>query len=120
MRHIISTLLLASLPFQCGGWRDDRAAKRAERAAEQVKIRQEAEKMRQRLWREKQYSKVFDGLKDHLGKGRFKYLVMGTMLGVLVTSSGVWIFCHDGCRFFNPPIPPQRHSYPNPKDKSAD
>ena len=123
MSRIALTLLLASLPFQCGIWGESRAdkkaareAKRAERAAEQAMIRQEAEKMRRRLWREKQYAKVVDGLKDHLAKGRFKYLVMGTMLGVLVTSSGIWIYCHDGCRFFNPPPKTIAASH-NPKTK---
>lgn len=111
MRKLCLALLLLTHPTPAeGSWFEERRAakekKAAQKAAEQESIRKKAEQMRRRLWREKQYSKIVDGLKDHLAKGRFKYLAIGFMGGTIITATGVWYFCHDGCRFFNPVPPP--------------
>ena len=106
-------LLIATLAANTahGGWYADRKAHKAQKAAQKAEaretMRKNAERMQKRLWRQKQYAKLVDGLKDHLAKGRFKYLAIGLMGGTILTASGIWYFCHDGCRFFNPPTPPQ-------------
>ena len=117
MRMLILILLLSQPAYS--GWFSDRAARKAQIEAERERMRIAAEHMRRRLWREKQWSKVVDGLKDHLAKGRFKYLVIGFMSGAMVTAGGIWYFCHDGCRFFNPPDEPQRY-WPNPNPKKKE
>ena len=114
MRTALMTLILASLPFQCGNWFKDRRAhkeaKAAERIAQELEDRKERERLIKQRWRQKQYSKVFDGLKGFLSKGRFKYLTIGIMSGTIITSYGIWYFCHDGCRLFNP-VPKQEEEY---------
>ena len=106
MRLLIAAICIAMSMSAKAGWFADRRAHKermaAEKAAEQETIRKKAEQMRRRLWREKQYSKLVDGLKDHLAKGRFKYLAIGFLGGTIITSAGIWYFCHDGCRLFNP------------------
>ena len=101
-----------------GWWADRKDRKRVQKEETQRRKKElederlrELEKRIRRRWREKQFSKIFDGLKGHLAKGRFKYLVIGGLGGSILTASAVWWWCHDGCRIFNPipPPPPATH-----------
>lgn len=111
MKLLILALLLSQPAYS--NWFEDRRLDKERRATEKVKeqmlVKEQLEKMRRRLWREKQYSKLFDGMKGFLSKGRFKYLTIGIMGGTILTASGIWYFCHDGCRFFNPPRENHEH-----------
>ena len=102
---LVAVMLALATPAQAN-WFEDIRKNREKRAAEKLEeqrvIKKEAEKMRKRIWREKQWSKVFDGMKGFLAKGRFKYLIIGFTSGTILTASGIWYFCHDGCRLFNP------------------
>lgn len=107
MKILLLTAAMLAAPTAHGvSWFEDRRKHREARAAEKLEeqriLKKEAEKMRKRVWREKQWSKVFDGFKGFLAKGRFKYLIIGFTSGTILTASGIWYFCHDGCRLFNP------------------
>ena len=104
MKMLIVAIIvsLASSTLHAGWWSERRERKQA---LNEERLR-ELEKRVRRRWREKQYSKIFDGLKDHLGKGRFKYLFIGGLGGSILTASAIWYWCHDGCRLFNPIPPP--------------
>ena len=123
---LLTAALLMASPAQAN-WFEDIRRNREKRAAEELLMkevqRKQNIKMIKQRWRQKQYSKIFDGLKGFLSKGRFKYLIMGTLGGSILTASAIWHWCHDGCRLFNPKddeTPPpttisiHQHQAPNP------
>ena len=106
MRTLIAAICIAMSMSAKAGWFADRKAEKERKAEEKIARELADRKERERLvklrWRQKQYSKIFDGVKGFLSKGRFKYLTIGFLGGTIITSAGIWYFCHDGCRLFNP------------------
>jgi len=113
MRFLLLALLL-SQPAYSNWFAERRAHKErvaAEKIVQEMADRKERERMIKMRWRQKQYSKVFDGLKGFLSKGRFKYLTIGLLGGMVITSAGIWYWCHDGCRLFNPIEEEKNHGH---------
>ena len=115
MRLLIAAICIALSMSARAGWFADRKAEKERKAAEKIvkemAERKERERIVRQRWRQKQYSKVFDGIKGFLSKGRFKYLTIGLLGGMVITSAGIWYWCHDGCRLFNPVEEDRRRRY---------